>query len=152
MLSSLDMSWQNFTEYPADNNAFFRKPAVQLKDISPSSPTVISSPADLVHVLGYTPGEGEQGVPITANINFTCQVSPVVRVRLVVGRRAIATQVRELSDQTYGRWQLEGIIPPFSKQRTMSQTVPLTVQAVNLENIVLDSVTFGEFTYWESRM
>jgi hypothetical protein len=67
-----------------------------------------------------------------------------------VGRRAIATQVRELADQTYGRWQLEGTVPPFARQRTLSPKVLLTAQVVNLDNVVLDSVTFGEFTYWES--
>jgi hypothetical protein len=115
-------------------------------------PTVVASAIGLIHVLGYTPGEGEQGIPITANINFSCQVGPAVRVRLVVGRRAIATQVHELSDQTYGRWQLEGTIPPFAIQRTKSQNVVLTVQAVNFYDAVLDSVTFGEFTYREPGM
>jgi hypothetical protein len=136
----------------ADESAF-PKPAV-LEAISSkavsSHPIVVTSTVGLIHVLGYNPGEGEQGVPITANINFSCQVGPAVRVRLVVGRRAIATQVRELVDQTYGRWQLEGTVPPFLRQPTASPKVLLTVQAVNFENVILDSVTFGEFTYWES--
>jgi hypothetical protein len=137
----------------ANENAF-PEPAV-LEAISSSKavsslPTVVTSTVGLIHVLGYNPGEGEQGVPITANINFSCQVGPAVRVRLVVGRRAIATQVRELVDQTYGRWQLEGTVPPFLRQPTGSPKVLLTVQAVDFENVVLDSVTFGEFTYWES--
>jgi hypothetical protein len=120
------------------------------KVASSPHPTVVSSAVGLILVLGYTPGEGEQGIPITANINFSCQVGPAVRVRLVVGRRAIATQVRELPDGTYGRWQLEGTVPPFSRQRTTSPKVLLTAQAVDVDDVVLDSVTFGEFTYWES--
>jgi hypothetical protein len=142
----------NIPSSGTDENAF-PKPAV-LEAISSkavsSHPTVVTSTVGLIHVLGYNPGEGEQGVPITANINFSCQVGPAVRVRLVVGRRAIATQVRELVDQTYGRWQLEGTVPPFLRQATASPKVLLTVQAINFENVVLDSVTFGEFTYWES--
>lgn len=136
-------------------NTHTRKPVTPAPVIVPSSatscssPTTIASAVGLVHVLGYTPGEGEQGVPITANINFAYQVGPAVRVRLIVGCRAIATQVRELNDCIHGRWQLEGVVPPFARQRSTSPKVPLTVQAVNLNNIVLDSVTFGEFIYWE---
>jgi hypothetical protein len=149
-----DMRPHNFPNPPSypDVNAF-SKPGILAspsKAASSHDPAMITSGVGLIHVLGYTPGEGEQGIPITANINFSCQVEPAVRVRLVVGRRAIATQVKELIDQTYGRWQLEGTVPPFARQRTTSPKVFLTVQAVNLDNVVLDSVTFGEFTYWES--
>jgi len=149
-----DMRRHNFAipSSNADENA--PKPAilsiVSSKAVSFPQPTVVTSTVGLIHVLGYNPGEGEQGVPITANINFSCQVGPAIRVRLVVGRRAIATQVRELDDQMYGRWQLEGTIPPFARQQTRSPKVLLTVQAVDFDNVVLDSVTFGDFTYWES--
>ena len=107
--------------------------------------------ADLVLVLGWTPTEGEQGQRITVNIDFTRRLDHYVKLRIVVGRRAIATQVRELTDQSNGRWQLEGIVPPFVKQRAVSPTVPIAVQAVNQHDVVLQSVTFGKFTYWESR-
>lgn len=109
-----------------------------------------SGPRGLIHVLGYTPGEGRQGNLITANINFVCQVGEKVLVRLIIGRRAIATQVTELPDQTYGRWQLEGIIPHFSVHRTNTAKVPLAVQALNLQGVPLDHVEFGEYTYWGS--
>lgn len=150
-----DMHRHNLATTPqnTEENAYFKSSiSVTASPKVASSPhrTVVASPVGLIHVLGFTPGEGEQGVPITANINFSSEVGSAVRVRLVVGHRAIATCVRELADETYGKWQLEGTVPPFAKQQTASPKVLLTVQAVNLGDVVLDSVTFGEFTYWES--
>src|SRR5882762_3678132 len=133
------------TSVYSDENDHQKQAILDTKMTPYSHPTTVASVVGLIHVLGYTPGEGEQGIPITANINFSSQVGPAVRVRLVVGCRAIATQVRELADATYGRWQLEGAVPPFSRQQTTSPKVLLTVQAVNSDDVVLDSVTFGEF-------
>ncbi|KAF7983250.1 hypothetical protein HWV62_22868 [Athelia sp. TMB] len=107
--------------------------------------------SDLVLVLGWTPTEGEQGQRINVNIDFTRRLDHYVKLRIVVGRRAIATQVRELSDQSNGRWKLEGIVPPFVKQRAVSPMVPIAVQVVDQHDVVLQSVTFGKFTYWESQ-
>jgi hypothetical protein len=121
-------------------------------DIShpPSSPGVVSSSAGMIHVFGYTPTEGEQDVPITVYIDFISKSYKSVYIRLVVGRKAVATQVRELVPSTLGRWQLEAAAPPFDRQSSASAKVFLTVQALDDKNSILDSVTFGEFTYWES--
>lgn len=156
MTAPLEMRQQNFGNQAiiSNENAVARNhtTSMPLESKAASSPraTVVTSTVGLIRVHGYTPGEGEQGVPITANISFEYYVEPTVCVRLVVGRRAIATQVRELADPSHGKWQVEGTVPPPVRQQPASPKVLLTVQAVGADNIILDSVTFGEFTYWES--
>jgi hypothetical protein len=105
----------------------------------------------MIQVLGYTPIEGEPGVPITVHINFHQESLEAVYVRLVVGHKAVATKVRELSNAACGKWQLEALAPLFDRQQSASAKVLVAVQALNEENSILDSVTFGEFSYWVSR-
>jgi hypothetical protein len=69
-------------------------------------------------------------------------------VRLVVGNKAVPTKVRQLPAVTYGRWQLHAAAPPFDRANSPSTKVLISVQALNEENAILDSVTFGEFSYW----
>lgn len=111
-----------------------------------SSPVI--SPAGTIHVIGYTPSEGECGVPITVRIHFQPGVADSLYVRLVIGDKAIATKVSELHDCSYGRWQIGAHIPPSDPH--LPTKVPLSIQAVNRNNEVLDSVVFGEFSYWSS--
>ncbi|KAF5351983.1 hypothetical protein D9756_007383 [Leucocoprinus leucothites] len=113
---------------------------------APSSSSVVISPSGTIHVLGYTPSEGERGVPITVRIHFQPEVADALYVRLVVGQKAIATKVRELPNLSYGRWQLDANIPANDSQS--SHKVLLSVQALNDKNEILDSVIFGEFSYW----
>ncbi|KAH7923943.1 hypothetical protein BV22DRAFT_998456, partial [Leucogyrophana mollusca] len=103
-------------------------------------PRTASSSVGMIHILSYAPPEGEQSVPITANFSCKGDLGAGIHIRLVVGRRAVSTKVRELEPIGYGRWQLEAAAPPFAKQQSVSTKVPLTVQAVNKENVVLDSV------------
>ncbi|KAF7782468.1 hypothetical protein Agabi119p4_1844 [Agaricus bisporus var. burnettii] len=112
----------------------------------PASSSVVISPSGTIHVLGYTPSEGERGVPITVRIHFQPDGADALFVRLVVGQKAIATKVRELPNYSYGRWQLDANIPP--NDSSFSSKVLLSVQALNDKNEILDSVTFGEFSYW----
>ncbi|KAF9451261.1 hypothetical protein P691DRAFT_379080 [Macrolepiota fuliginosa MF-IS2] len=113
-----------------------------------ASSNVVISPSGTIHVLGYTPSEGERGVPITVRIHFQPDANDALYVRLVVGPKAVATKVRELPNYSYGRWQLDASIPPQDPQ--LPSKVLLSVQALNDKNEVLDSVTFGEFAYWSS--
>ncbi|KAK7035267.1 hypothetical protein VNI00_012034 [Paramarasmius palmivorus] len=109
----------------------------------------IISPNKMINVVSYSPHEGERGVPITVTIHFNHSSSNAIFVRLVVGSRAVATKVREMPNDQYGRWQLDAIIPPLDPSHP-SDKVPLSVQALDQTNQVLDSVTFGEFSYWLS--
>ncbi|EAU91369.1 developmental regulator medusa [Coprinopsis cinerea okayama7 len=121
-------------------------PVPVIPDAAPSN--VVVSPTGIIHVLGYTPTEGERGVPITVRIHFHPELADAMYVRLVIGHKAVATKVRELPGTTYGRWQLDAIAPPFDKDLYSSPKVLISVQALNDENAVLDSVAFGEFSYW----
>lgn len=105
------------------------------------------SSVDLLWVMSYAPGEGDHGTPIA--VNFTCKADLAVgiNIRLVVGRRAVSTQVHEIDSPGCGRWQLTGHAPSFLKQSSSSPMVPLTIQAVDKQNRVVDSVTFGDFVY-----
>lgn len=117
-----------------------------------SYPSVPSSSIGILHVLGYTPAEGEQNVPVVVNFNCAADLAAGSHIRLVVGRRAVGTKVRELGPPGHGHWQLEANVPLFSRHNTTSPNLPLTIQALADDKTVLDSVTFGEFTYWESGM
>lgn len=128
------------TADPAALSSFHLDPAV--------SSNVVISPSGTIHVLGYTPSEGDRGAPITVRIHFQPDVADALYVRLVVGHKAIATKVRELPNYSYGRWQLDANIPACDPG--LSPKVLLSVQALNDKNQVLDSVTFGEFSYWSS--
>ncbi|KAF8629123.1 hypothetical protein AX17_005709 [Amanita inopinata Kibby_2008] len=113
----------------------------------PNSPNVVVSSTGVIHVLGYTPTEGERGVPITVRIHFCSDLSQPVYVRLLVGHKPVATKVRELSGAIYGRWQLDAAAPPYDDENSASKVL-LSVQALNDDNVVVDTVTFGEFSYW----
>lgn len=115
---------------------------------SPSPSDVVMSPTGIIHVLAYTPTEGERGVPITVRIHFHPDLADAMYVRLVVGQKAVATKVRELPGVDYGRWQLDASAPSFDRDQNLSTKVLISVQALNDDNAILDSVVFGEFSYW----
>lgn len=125
-------------------------PAPTIPDAAPAN--VVVSPTGIIHVLGYTPAEGEPGVPITVRIHFHPELADAMYVRLVIGHKAVATKVRELPGAVYGRWELDAVAPPFDRDQYSSSKVLISVQALNEENSVLDSVVFGEFSYWSPSM
>ena len=108
----------------------------------------VISPTGIIHVLGYTPTEGERGVPITVRIHFHPDLADAMYVRLVVGNKAVPTRVHQLHGLTYGRWQLHAAAPPFDRLQFPSTKVIISIQALNEDNAILDSVAFGEFSYW----
>ena len=110
-------------------------------------PNVVVSPKGIIHVLGYTPKEGERGVPITVRLHFRCDLSEPIYIRLLVGLKPVATKVREVTGSVYGRWQLDATVPPYEEEKA-STKVLLSVQALNDDYNVVDAVTFGEFSYW----
>ena len=112
------------------------------------SQSPILSPNGLIHVLAYSPSEGERGVPITVRIHFSPDLADAMYVRLVVGNKALPTKVTELPKVSYGCWQLHAAAPPFDQLQPPNTKVLMSVQALNEESTILDSVTFGEFTYW----
>lgn len=124
--------------------------SLDLGFMASSDPPPVVSPTGIIHVLGYTPTEGERGVPITVRIHFRPDLADAMYVRLVIGNKAVPTKVRQLPAVTYGRWQLHAAAPPFDRANSPSTKVLISVQALTEENAILDSVTFGEFSYWAS--
>jgi hypothetical protein len=116
----------------------------------PTSRDAVFSKHGIIHVLGYTPAEGEPGTPISARVHFHPDFADAIYVRLVLANKAVATSVREMTDAAYGKWQLDALAPPFDSALFSSNKVPISVQALDQDNNVLDSVTFGEFSYWTS--
>lgn len=116
----------------------------------PSNPEVLAiSPHGVFHVLDFTPEEGEGGTPISVRIHFHPGYSDVLSVRLIIDHKAVQTTVREIKDATsYGSWQLDAVAPPFDSLQAPSTKVLMSVQALNEEHAILDTLTFGEFTYW----
>ncbi|KAK7057297.1 Dynamitin-domain-containing protein [Favolaschia claudopus] len=104
----------------------------------------------MIQVLDFNPDEGEEGAPITVRIHFHSDSSEPIHVRLVVGNKAVSTAVRELGEAEYGRWQLDAAAPALGHLSTTDNKALITVQALNAQNIVLDSAPVGEFAYWEA--
>ena len=122
-------------------------------------------------VLNHSPTEGEEGVPIAVDIDL-CTTGesgdgelPPMKLRLVIGRTALPTTVRDLSPsnletsngQTFSRsvfrLRVTANAPDYAGARYSEQmAVPLTLQAIGpaSPNDVLDQVIFGSFTYWGS--
>jgi hypothetical protein len=122
---------------------------IQIPSIS--YPSFVASSVGLIQVYGFTPREGEQGVPITVHINFRHQIcEDAVHVRLVIGSKPIVTNVQEIVIDGCSAWQLDGSIPPFRRRTSESVSVPIRVEAFDQQSKMLDVVTFGKFTYWES--
>ncbi len=113
-----------------------------------SSPSALVSPAGYVHVVDFTPHDGDVGVPITVRINFFHNNPDRIFLRLLIGSKAVATQVRQLPNSTRGRWQLDAVVPYIDT--SLSDKVLVSVQALDGENQVLDSVVCGEFSFWSS--
>ncbi|KAI0051254.1 hypothetical protein FA95DRAFT_1570125 [Auriscalpium vulgare] len=114
-------------------------------------PNTAVSRLGMFRILAYTPHEGEPGVPITVHTYFH-NLYPTRRVflRLVIGSKAIGTEIRRMSEGENETWRLEGAIPPFHIHKASSPTIAVTVQAVDSDNNILDTITFGQFTYWDS--
>ncbi|KAI0915658.1 hypothetical protein AcW1_003798 [Taiwanofungus camphoratus] len=104
------------------------------------------SPRGMFRVFGYHPSEGPPGTNIAVSLNFTLKANETIFLRLVLGHKALTTGVHQLSDRRYGTWELQATVP-LEPRESGAATVALAVQALNSQNEILDSVTFGRFTY-----
>ncbi|KAF8070276.1 hypothetical protein FPV67DRAFT_1486804 [Lyophyllum atratum] len=112
---------------------------IQDQDCPPPRPSTrppppVVSPQGIIHVLGYTPTEGESGAPISVRIHFRPDLAQEIYVRLVVGHKAVPTTVREIQDAPYGRWQLDAVAPPFDQNSSTSPKVLISVQALTKDD------------------
>ncbi|GBE81383.1 hypothetical protein SCP_0311120 [Sparassis crispa] len=98
----------------------------------------------LFRIFGCHPLEGVPGTTVTVSLNLSTKTCNAIFLRLVVGRKALSTSVRHLPDR-FGAWELQSTIP--QDEVSGPTAVPLSVQVLDSANQVLDSVTFGNFTY-----
>lgn len=101
-------------------------------------------------VLSYSPAHGTAGTRLQVTFNCKNDIGLDVRVRLVVGSLRVTTSIDESEPPGSGSWQLDASVPSFAKARWPSSTVPLTIEAVDKDNRVLDWVRFGAFTYGDA--
>lgn len=155
---------------PASDNmpALLRIPQHSAIDDKP-----LVSQSGMLVVLSYSPAEGEEGVPIAVDIELVTAGSsgndepPPIKLRIVIGRTALPTTVRDLSPphdesgngQPHGkgvyRLRVTANAPDYKGARYPEQmSVPLTLQAIGpaSQDSTIDQVIFGSFAYWESSM
>ncbi|KAJ6558600.1 hypothetical protein DFH09DRAFT_535980 [Mycena vulgaris] len=140
MVGHIDSDY--FNSIPTPDSAMF-------PSIEDALPQLTVDDPRMIQVLEFNPNEGEEGAPITVRIHFHSESPEAIHVRLVVGNKAVSTAVRELGGVEYGRWQLDAAAPALGHLSTTDTKVLITVQALNADNDILDSVPVGEFSYWE---
>ena len=128
------------------------------------------SQSGMIVVRGYTPSEGEANIPITVEVELIPDddetgsfghrmLTDNLKLRLVLGCTAVKTTIlRTLpgpgEDETTEsgkqilRLRLHGSAPLLSETRCEKAEVPLTIQAMDGITDVVESFTFGTFTYW----
>ncbi|KAJ7124887.1 hypothetical protein C8R44DRAFT_125278 [Mycena epipterygia] len=123
--------------------------ALPLPSLADTLPHLAVARPSMIQIMDFNPNEGEEGAPITVRIHFHSESSEPIHVRLVVGNKAVSTAVRELGGIDYGRWQLDAAAPALGHLSTADTKVLITVQALNGDNTILESVPVGGFSYWE---
>lgn len=111
----------------------------------------VSSPRQMFRVYGYGPQEGTAGTCLVVQLQFHPVSQETTFLRIVVGNRALATDVHPTPGKCEGEWDLRAVVPELealsSNGAAAAATVPVTVQALNASNCTIDSLTFGSFTY-----
>ncbi|KAI9449397.1 hypothetical protein BJY52DRAFT_250894 [Lactarius psammicola] len=129
----------------------FEKPIRMNTSVIPSQiPNNVACPASsrprILQILNYTPQMGRSGttVAIETFIFSLKQVS----IRIVIGSKAIYTSVEKVQG-VKELWRCTGSVPEFGVHKNASnRTVIVSIQALDGWRVI-DSVSFGYFTYWE---
>lgn len=115
-------------------------------------PIISRSPYGLFHILDFMPREGEEGMVLTVDTLFDADPRRPLCIRLIIGNHCTTTAVRTLIAQTErdpALMRVECTIPAFYRHASLDASVPLTIQAMDGQDRVVDSVTFGDFSYWQ---
>lgn len=91
--------------------------------------------------------EAHAGDRIVVAVDFRYQSNKETFLRLVLGRRPLHTSVCHAPESN--RWEIAAIIPPPQAYANPTAPIPISVQALDEENAILDSVVAGSFTYWD---
>ncbi|EIW83240.1 hypothetical protein CONPUDRAFT_121730 [Coniophora puteana RWD-64-598 SS2] len=100
----------------------------------------------MLKVLSYTPDEGTTGTTLSVIFEYTINRDDAIHIRLVLQNTAVQTSVLEIKE--LGRWKAECKIPAL--RLSNGQQVPITLQALTADEIILDSVHFGQLSYYET--
>lgn len=105
-----------------------------------------SSRPRMLEVRNYTPQMGRSGTTVVIE-TFIFSLKQV-SVRIVIGSKAIYTSVESVQG-VKDLWRCTGSVPEFGLHKnTSNRTVIVSVQALDGWRVI-DSVSFGYFTYWE---
>ena len=133
------------SQSPPPPGSALSSPSPASSSSSRSSSPVATSPGGLLRVLGYYPAQGPVGSAVSVSLRLLGSPEQMVFLRLVIGRTALNTNVRMHSDT----WELRAVVGTDVPPR--ARTDAFTVQALNKRDEVLDSLTFGTFTYTQPR-
>lgn len=100
----------------------------------------------MLQVRNYTPQMGRSGTTVVIETYIRSQKQ--VSIRIVIGSKAIYTSVENVQG-VEDLWRCTGSVPEFGVHKNATnRTVIVSLQALDGWR-VLDSVSFGYFTYWE---
>lgn len=94
----------------------------------------------------YHTFEGRGGSPVAITVNFSFRPSETTYLRIVIGRKALNTTVRQVGRGSI--WELEAVVPHLENAQIGPTVVPIAAQALTTTTGVLDAVTVGSYTYW----
>ncbi len=105
----------------------------------------------MFNVLSYSPQAGQSGTTVTIDTLFNnISWRHDVHIRIVIGHKPIHTEIKGIGGTIPNLWRCSGFVPEFEVHKNSSiQTVNVTIQAVDKRNAILDTITFGRFTYQE---
>ncbi|KAH9963922.1 hypothetical protein BC827DRAFT_1154380 [Russula dissimulans] len=123
-------------------------PLLQMSHVVPG---IALSRQGMLNVINYSPRMGRGGTTITVDTLFINTLfHDDVRIRIVVGHKPVPTGIKYIGGQDNNLWRCTGSVPEFDVHKiVLTQSVNVTIQAVDERNSVLDTVTFGYFTYQE---
>lgn len=100
----------------------------------------------MLQVRNYTPQMGKSGTTVVIETYIRSQKQ--VSIRIVIGSKAIYTSVENVQG-VEDLWKCTGSVPEFGVHKNAAnRTVIVSLQALDGWR-VLDSVSFGYFTYCE---
>jgi len=117
----------------------------------------------MLAVHSYGPASGPPGAYLTAQVDFRNYTEDNVRLRIVIGDLALPTDVKRIVrikqqetvfSKEQGDWQVKIKVPSKAKVSShMAEFVqgrfewPLSLQALNADGDILDTIGFGLFAY-----
>lgn len=119
----------------------------------PERPAGVKSEYGLFNIIDFMPREGEDGMVLTVETMFDVDPHRHLCVRLIIGHICTTTTVRTIIPQSEHQAafiRVECTVPDFSKHQTQNPSVPITIQAMDGQDRVVDGITFGNFTYWQN--